>query len=101
KTAWHRMGVAQQGLASVDVSTFDGLNTVAVDKLGRPLNAGETLKLHRIENKVNGRVAAETQSLGRLSRAVDTAFPRTKVPTTDELFGILSKLKDRLTPCEL
>ncbi len=99
KTEWSRMGVSQQGLAPVDASTFDGLNTLAVDKLGRPLAPGEVLKLKGVEKGVQTKLAAETDSLKRLSSAVDKEYPNIKIPTKEQLGGILNDLKSKLTPC--
>ena len=98
QTIWHRTGMAQQGEAPVDVSTFAGLRRAAVDLHGREPTIAEAPKLQKAAKRVQDATTAETRALQKIADATQRGR-KTKARTVEELREHLAEKIKKLTPC--
>jgi hypothetical protein len=84
----------------VDLGTFDGLHTKAMElNGGRELTPGEKAGLMKRAGFAKQVRTAEAQSVDRLQREIDRTLPRRAVPTEQEMAAEVEKMIRELTPC--
>lgn len=102
KTMWHKMGMATQGEAPIDASTFQGLRKVFVDSTnGREPTPMEARGMEKHAREVRTRQKAEQVANERLTKSMDKSLSKTKVVSLEELRAEMQKMADELLPCNL